>query len=130
MILSLVISSFVIVLTWPRRYFPGAAAMIALVIATFVWTLGFFLEANSDTLGRQLLFNNIGYLGSMSVPVAWFIFAINYSSSRNLISGKKAIFLCIIPLTIVVLIWSNEWHHLIWYNENTGRYSDFKFNLL
>jgi PAS domain S-box-containing protein len=118
MILSLVISSFVVVLTWPRRYFPGAPAMIALVIATFVWTLGFFLEAHSDTLGRQLLFNNIGYLGSMSVPVAWFVFAFNYSNGRKLISGRQTAYLCIVPLAIVILIWTNEWHHLMWSDEH------------
>lgn len=117
MILSLVISLFVIALTWRRRYLPGAWAMIALVAATFIWTLGFYLEANSDTLGRQLFFNNIGYIGLMSVPVAWFVFALNYSNNRKLIRGWKTIFFCIFPLLIVVLIWSNDWHHLMWSNE-------------
>jgi len=125
MILSLIISLLVIVLTWRRRYLPGAGAMIALVAATFVWTLGFFLEANSDTLGRQLFFNNIGYLGSMSVPVAWFVFSLNYTNSIKLVRGWRTIFLCIIPFIIVVLIWTNDWHHLIWSNEHLSTSGPF-----
>ena len=125
MILSLIISLLVIVLTWRRRYLPGAGAMIALVAATFVWTLGFFLEAHSDTLGRQLFFNNIGYLGSMSVPVAWFVFSLNYTNSIKLVRGWRTIFLCIIPFIIVVLIWTNDWHHLMWSNEHLSTSGPF-----
>ena len=125
MILSLIISLYVIVLTWRRRYLPGAGAMIALVAATFVWTLGFFLEANSDTLRRQLFFNNIGYLGSMSVPVAWFVFSLNYTNNRKLVRGWKTIFFCIIPFAITVLIWSNDWHHLMWSNEHLNTSGPF-----
>lgn len=119
MIVSLAISLSVIILIW-RRHFPGAGAMIALVTAIFVWTLGFFLEANSNTLGRQLFFNNIGYLGSMSVPVAWFVFALNYSNTGKVIRGWKTIFFCIIPFAVTVLIWTNNSHHLIWSNEHLG----------
>ncbi len=116
MILSLIMSLFVIVLTWHRRHLPAAPAMIALVTATFVWTLGYFLEANSDTLERQLLFNNIGYLGSMSVPVAWFVFANNYTNTLKFIRGRKLILVCVLPFIITVLIWTNDWHHLMWHN--------------
>jgi PAS domain S-box-containing protein len=125
MILSLIISLSVIVLIWRRRYLPGAGAMIALVAATFVWALGFFLEANSNTLGQQLFFNNIGYLGSMSVPVAWFVFSLNYTNSIKLVRGWRTIFLCIIPLIIVVLIWTNDWHHLMWSNEHLSTSGPF-----
>ncbi len=85
MVISLVMSLCVVVLAWQRRQFPGALAITALSISTFVWTLGFFLEANSDTLQRQLLFNNIGYIGSTSVPVAWFVFALQYTSGGKLL---------------------------------------------
>jgi PAS domain S-box-containing protein len=125
MIVSLIISLSVIGLLWHRRHFPGAGAMIALVCATFVWTLGFFLEAHSDTLQRQLLFNDIGYLGSMSVPVAWFVFALNYSNTGNLIRGWKTIFFCIIPFVVTILIWTNSSHHLMWSNEHLDKSGSF-----
>lgn len=118
MILSLLASSFVMVLTWRRRYAPAAPAMIALAAATFVWTLAFLFEANSDTLEQQLFFNNIGYIGSMSVPVAWFVFALNYTSDNPMVTRWRIIPFCVIPLVTIVLVWSNSWHHLMWSNEH------------
>jgi PAS domain S-box-containing protein len=116
MILSLVIAIFVITLTWHRRHLPGAKAMIALMAAVFVWTLGFFLEARSSTLDGQLFFNNIGYLGSMAVPPAWLVFSSNYTNSLKFMRGWRVIAICVIPAAITVLIWTNNWHHLMWSN--------------
>ena len=76
MVLSLLFSLWVMVIAWRRRHISGALPLLALSAATFVWTLGFFLESHSTTLERQLFFNNMGYIGSMSVPVAWFLFGI------------------------------------------------------
>ncbi|MDD5288505.1 MAG: histidine kinase N-terminal 7TM domain-containing protein [Dehalococcoidales bacterium] len=118
MLLSLLASLIVIALTWRYRKAHGAGAMIALAVATFVWALGFLLEANSDTLERQLFFNNIGYLGSMSVPVAWFVFALHYTNGNRLLAGWKVAPFCIIPLVTVILVWTNNLHHLMWYNEH------------
>ena len=118
MIFSLLVSIFILVLIWPRRQLPGAREMIALAISTFICTFGFFLETHSLTLERQLFFNNIGYIGSMSVPVAWFVFALHYTSGRKLLSGWRILPLCIVPIVIIALVWSNNWHHLMWSNEH------------
>jgi PAS domain S-box-containing protein len=118
MILSLIASAFVMVLAWRYRRAPGALAMLALAAATFIWTLGFFIEAHSDTLERQLLFTNVGYIGSMSVPVAWFIFALHYTRGTRVITGWKILPFCIIPVATMVLVWTNPWHHLMWSNEH------------
>jgi signal transduction histidine kinase len=115
---SLLASIFVIVLAWRRRGAPGTAEMIALAAAAFVWTLGYFIEANSGTLAQQLFFNNVGYIGSMSAPVAWFIFALRYTSSGRPLAGWKIALLSIIPLVTIVLVWTNNWHHLMWFNEH------------
>jgi PAS domain S-box-containing protein len=118
MILSLVVSLFIIILTWQRRHFRSSRAMLALASGTLVWTLGFLLEANSHTLARQQFFNNIGYLGSMTVPVAWFFFALRYTDIGGWLIGWKRFYLCIIPAIIIVFIWTNQWHHLVWSNEH------------
>lgn len=125
MALSLLISLFLIVLVWRRRNLVAAPAMIALLISIFIWTLGFFLEAHSGTLGRQLFFNNIGYLGSMAVPIAWFVFSLNYSASQRLIVGRKTLLFCILPFIFTVLIWTNSWHHLVWSNQHLANSGAF-----
>lgn len=125
MILSLLASVFMFILFWSRRQLPGVGAMITLAVATFICTFGFYLETHGTTLEQQLLFNNIGYIGSMSIPVAWFIFALNYTNGRKLLNGWRALLLCIIPFITIVLVWSNNWHHLMWSNAHlvtSGRF--------
>ncbi len=117
MALSLLVSLGVILLMWRRRRFPGALAMIVLAAATFIWTLGFLLEAYSDTLERQLFFCSVGYLGSMSVPVAWFVFSLQYVSGSRAITWRRLALLCVVPLTTMALVWTNEWHQLMWTDE-------------
>lgn len=125
MVLSLLASLCIIGLAWQRRQAPGAIAMIGLASATFVWTIGFLFEANSSTLEQQLFFNNIGYIGSMSVPVAWLIFALHYTSGSQLLTGWKVLLLCIIPLVTIILVWTNNWHHLMWFNVHLATSGSF-----
>ena len=125
MVLSLLASSFVAVMAWQRRKVPGAAAMIALALATFIWTLGFFLEVHNSTLERQLFFTSIAYIGSLSVPVAWFLFAMHYTTDNRRLTGWKIIPFCVVPLLSLILVWTNNWHHLMWSGEHLSESGRF-----
>jgi len=118
MVLSLLASLCVAILMWKRRHAPGGRTMVVMAVCTFVWTLGFLLESRSSTLEGQLFFNNVGYLGAMSVPLTWFVFAWRYTRGRSLAVWWEIPLLCIIPLTAVVLVWTNDWHRLMWANEH------------
>jgi hypothetical protein len=125
MVLSLMASLSVLIIARRRRDIPGAGAMFALAAATFIWTLGFLLETHCSTLEHQLLCTKIGYIGSMTVPLAWFLFALRYSSGRRLITGWKLALLCLIPVILLALVWTNELHHLMWYGEHLGSSGPF-----
>lgn len=120
MVASLLVSLYVIALAWQRREIIGARAIVALGAATLVWALGYFLEAHSVTLESQLFFTRVGYVGLVTVPVAWVIFAINYGYNRRIINIKRALLFCIIPVISLILVWTNDWHHLVWTNEHLG----------
>jgi len=92
--------------------------MIALAVATFICTFGFYMETHGVTLGEQLLFNNIGYIGSLSIPMAWFVFAIHYTSGSKYITVRRILLLSIVPIISIVLVWTNQLHHLMWSNEH------------
>jgi PAS domain S-box-containing protein len=129
MVLSLLASLYIMVLTWRRRDVPGAGAMLGLAAATFIWAFGYLNEAHGTTLEHQLFFCNIGYIGSMFVPVAWFIFALRYSIGDRLITGWKLALFCIMPLVTIVLVWTNNLHHLMWYNEHLGTSGPFTITI-
>jgi PAS domain S-box-containing protein len=118
MIFSMVVSVGVLLLVIILRSRPGAPMMAVLTIGIFLWTLGYFLESHSSTLSRQLLFTDIGYVGMMTVPVAWFIFAAQYVGDYRLSDWRRVRWLIVLPVVIIVLIWTNGWHHLVWSNEH------------
>lgn len=125
MILALVAMLAVLVLTWRHRQSPGARPMLALAVGTFIWALGFLLEANSATLERQLFFNNIGYIGLMSVPAAWFIFALHYTRGTRVITGWRVLPFSVIPIITIILVWTNGAHHLMWFDEHLVKSGPF-----
>jgi PAS domain S-box-containing protein len=125
MIVSLLITTLIVILTVRRRQVPGASAMISLGIATFIWTAGFLLEANSTTLERQLFFNNIGYIGSTAVPVALFFFALNYTTDNRRNSVWRVLAFCVIPLLSLILVWTNKYHNMMWYDEHLAESGPF-----
>ena len=72
---SLAVSAAVLVLGVYFRKRPGTTMMAVLAVGTFVWALGGFLESHAAPPRRQLLFTEIGYIGMVTVPVAWVSFA-------------------------------------------------------
>ncbi|WP_322987461.1 histidine kinase N-terminal 7TM domain-containing protein, partial [Dehalococcoides mccartyi] len=95
MTISLLTCLTVVVLSWKNREAPGARAMLGLAVATFIWGFGFIFEAASSSLSQQILFNNIGYIGSMSVPVTWLLFAILYTNAGKPFANWKKVLLSV-----------------------------------
>ena len=124
MILSLIISLYVVVVVIPKLNYLGARTLLIMTIAAIIWTSAFLCESYSTTLSRQLFFNNIGYIGSMTVPAIWFVFSLRYTGIK-LDLWKHVLPLGIIPVTAIVLTWTNQWHHLMWYNEHLQQAGQF-----
>jgi len=118
MTISLLTCLTVVVLSWKNREAPGARAMLGLAVATFIWGFGFTFEAASSSLSQQILFNNIGYIGSMSVPVTWLLFAILYTNAGKPFANWKKVLLSVFPFFIIIMVWSNDAHQLMWSNEH------------
>ncbi len=125
MITSLVVAVVMAVPIFHFRARPGARMMLALAGGTFLWTLGFYLESRSGTLSRQLLFTDIGYVGMMAVPVAWFAFAAQYTNDRRFANWRLLRWLLILPAATIVLVWTNGAHHIMWSNAHLATSGPF-----
>lgn len=123
MVTSLLVSASIALFMWRCRRFPGAGTMMALAGAVFLWTAGFLLETNNSTLSWQLFFTRIGYIGSMSVPPLWFIFAYKYVNGGRRLDWQQLVHLSIIPLAVIILVWTNPWHHIMWDDAHLGESS-------
>jgi PAS domain S-box-containing protein len=95
---------------------PGAKAMITLLLAASLWSAGYAAEIVSQDLTSKLFWAKFQYFGIVSIPPAWFCFAILYLGSPGWTKHPwlYRVLLAIIPVITVGLVWTNEVHFLIW----------------
>jgi diguanylate cyclase (GGDEF)-like protein/PAS domain S-box-containing protein len=78
------------------------------------WSVTYILILGTPDLSLKLLWGKLGYLGSASVSLAWLTFAMQYSRFGSDRICRRWWPLGIVPFITIVLVFTNEWHHLIW----------------
>jgi PAS domain S-box-containing protein len=79
-----------------------------------VWSFGYALELASAEQAVKLFWARTQYAGIVSVPVAWLLFARRYAGGGRRPRRRNLALLAIVPLTTLLLAWTNDLHHLIW----------------
>lgn len=112
--LAALVSALLAVYIWNRRAVPGAKPAVALMIAIFVWSMGYLLQFMGVELETKLFWAKIQYFGVVSLPVAVFLFALAFSGRDEWLTTRKFSALIIIPVITLILALSNELHRLVW----------------
>jgi PAS domain S-box-containing protein len=99
---------------WGRRRLFCAKAFIALLLAIAVWSFTAGLEYMSSDLYSMLLWDKASYLGIVTVPVAYAIFALQYTGHGEWSKPRLLALLFSVPIVTLLLAWTNESHHLIY----------------
>ncbi len=89
---------------------PFAWAMLGMSIWSFAYSLELFFPA----LPIKLFITKIKYIGIVSIPVFLLFFSLEFTGNSHLLPLRTRPLLWSIPLTILILVWTNESHHLIW----------------
>jgi signal transduction histidine kinase/PAS domain-containing protein len=108
---SFLISLWLSFYAWQHRRVLGATAFAVYAFAQALWTLGYLLELNADSLQEKILWDDFQYLGFVLAPGAWFIFARDYTGRPN----SKYYWPAILTVTTVTMgfVLTNNHHHLI-----------------
>ncbi|MEJ5222815.1 MAG: histidine kinase N-terminal 7TM domain-containing protein [Anaerolineales bacterium] len=100
---------------YQRRTVAGAYNLVMLLSALAVWMVAYALELASAQLATQLLFVKIKYLGIVSAPLLFLIFAVRFAMPGRSVRWL-AVLLSIVPVITLGLVWTNDLHGLIWYD--------------
>lgn len=111
---SLIASSLISIYALTIRSIPGALVLSILCAGVSIWLLGYAFELNTHNLALAILFGKIQYIGIVSMPVSWFIFSLYYTRKTEWIRRRYFVLMSIIPCITLLLVWTNEAHHLIW----------------
>lgn len=118
MILLLIVAGTLILLTlyifWRRHDFIGAKTGVLILLAIVEWILGYVLELGCTKLPAKIFWNKIQYFGIAVIPVLWFIFVLKYTRSEKWLTRRSQAQLFIVPFLILLLVFTNKTHGLIW----------------
>lgn len=102
---------YIALYSFMRKKTQGAFELFVLATATFIWTMGSLFEIISSTFEWKLFWRNIQQIGGFAVPILTVYFSIAYTMNVKL---KKYInIVAIVPFVSVILIFTNEYHHIM-----------------
>ena len=100
--------------TWQHRQTVGATPFSILMLILFQWCFSYFLQLTTTDLATKTFWNKVTFLGVVSTPVLWFLFALEYTGRKNWITRLRLIALFVVPLITTIIIWTNDSHQLFW----------------
>jgi PAS domain S-box-containing protein len=115
LVISSIIAGFVAIYVWQRRATAsGAMALVALALASAIWSLGYALEIAGTDLSTKIFWGKIQYIGIGTIPLAWVIFTYSHTATGSRMSRRNVALLSIVPCITLILAFTTELHGLIW----------------
>jgi len=125
---SVVVSGALMLWGYRRLPAPGAGWFTLLMLSAFSWGLFYSLEMVSTDLQTTILWSKLQYPGAVSLAVEWLALVLTYTGQRERLTPRNVALLFLIPSITLALVWTNEYHELIWMD--VGVATDALFNTL
>jgi PAS domain S-box-containing protein len=113
--ISLLVSTFLMtvmsIYTWGHREVRGAGsfAWLTMFIAGWLWCQILMQISPSVEIAR--FWHKVYFTNIVAVAATWFIFACTYTGQKWF-TPRILVLLCVIPVISILLLWTNEAHHL------------------
>jgi PAS domain S-box-containing protein len=108
------LSTALVFYLWRRRIAAGALAFMVLAAGTALWCLAYALENVVGELAVKVFWIKIQYLGVVVIPPAWLVFSLRFTGLDRLLSGRTTVLLAAPAALTLILVWTNDLHHLMW----------------
>jgi len=115
------VNLFVAYSSWQRRKSKGGVYFAFAMLAITCWTLCAGLDYAAVPLSLKVFFAQLEYLWYMSAVALFAAFALSYAGYQDWLKKTWVKLLLIgIPVSNILLAWTNEWHGWVW--------ADFRVN--
>jgi PAS domain S-box-containing protein len=109
--------------SYRRKYF--LKCFIVIMLSMSLWSITYAFEIGLSDIELKYFFARLEYIGIAFAPVAWFLFAAEYSgtSTEFVRKYKKTFF--ILPLLAIFSVFTNNFHKMYftsYYLDNSGEF--------
>lgn len=98
-----------------KRDAPSSAFPLLMFACTW-WSFTYAMEVAAPNPQDMLLWLRLQYPGIVAAPVLWLIFSAQFAGKSNRFGRLFLAGLFVLPLISIVLVWTNELHHLYFRN--------------
>lgn len=114
----------IVLVTLRRRTTPGAWPFALLSLSLSIYTLGYAGELGSSSASDVLTWLKIEYVGVAFLRPFMFLTVLDFCGHRRYFSPATLLALFALPVMIVGLAWTAEYHDWLWQDLHLVRYGD------
>jgi PAS domain S-box-containing protein len=105
-------------LAWRERPEPGATPLTAILVGQCWWSAFLIFQLQAETLEAKVLWVNVSWIGVVVIPVAWFLFSMDYTGKDHYVRPRYVALLSVIPVVTIALALTDGYHDLL-YTQST-----------
>lgn len=105
------------ILAWRERPEPGAVSLAVLMSGVCYWATALFFRLGASELDTKISWFDAGWPGIVLIPVAWVIFALDYTGRSQYINWRLVTGLSAVPVVSAVLGLTNGYHNLMYVDQ-------------
>jgi PAS domain-containing protein len=96
---------------------PGRTPFALFMVAVTVWTGAYAAGLLTSSCGPRLALESMTWFGRATVHVWFLLFALAYTGYDRVLTRRAVAVLLAFPASVVVLVWTNQYHGLVWATE-------------
>jgi len=108
------VAVIVAALAWGHRSERTARPFVVLMLALAWWALAYGIELGYADPSRLLLWDEIAFVGSVTVPAAMFWLAVEYAGLDDSLPSWTPAILVVEPVVTLALLWTYPASRLVW----------------
>ncbi len=89
-------------------------SLILLLLSVILWSLFYGIELRVINYDDLLIALKFQYLGIVTIPVFWLVFASRYSGNDHWVNAKNFFLLAVIPLMTLIMVFTNQQYALFY----------------
>lgn len=109
-----------------RQRTQGATAsyLAWMMLAMAWWSASYGMEVHVLEKSTKIFWVKIEYPGVVAIPIFWLFFVLEYIGQSALLTRRNKVLAALLPLLTVFVMWTNEFHGLIYSELHTVKTGD------
>ncbi len=123
-LIATVMIAFILAYSASKSVLPIKWPFMLSLVGTITSTVAFSLEMSSGNLADKVLWNDVEYVYGVFAAPLFLALVLKYVGMDKWMTLRRAVLLSVIPLVTLVLLWTNDVHHLVYSSVTTASWGE------